>query len=209
MNVLIMADGLGIRWMHTKVQYKQLLDINGIPIIVRTINQIKNYTDNITVFAPEDFTEHLPTGTSLTSLGYRKYQPRKLLDGILRAKDFWGDETIILLGDVIFSNKAINYLFSIDLPCWILGRAFSNKITGKRAGELFAISFKNHDVEENIESILLDKYNPGKLWSYYHAYKPSLVETTDYTDDIDSPQAYEQFYECLCEAAKVDDEGVT
>jgi hypothetical protein len=188
-----MADGLGSRWNHPEVQYKQLIDINGTPLVIRTINQLANH--NIILVAPEYFESVIPENVALTSLGYRDNEKRPLLDGILRTKKWWTDITYILLGDVVYSNAAIECLFNIDFDSWVLGRTKPNKIIGKQAGELFSLVFspEKEDIEKNLKTALSKPGCTGKLWDYYFSYQPPLLELNDYTDDIDSPEAYEQF----------------
>jgi hypothetical protein len=206
-NIILMADGTGSRWDHPEVTFKHLIDVNGTPLIARTVKQIKKYhpKTNIICVAPEEFEAHLP-GIPVTTLGYRDTEKRPLLDGILRTKPFWTEETVILLGDVIFSELAIKWLFTVEFSSWILGRTTQNKVIGKKAGELFSWSF-NHTkepIEYNIRECLKDKKCSGKLWDYYWRHRPSLVELNDYTDDIDSPQAYVQFYPRLLKAVRND-----
>ena len=200
-----MADGLGSRWDHSEVKYKQLIDVNGTPLICRTLKQLEPHNHNIIVVAPDYFKNILLHTLTITTLGYREGEKRPLLDGILRTKDWWTDITYILLGDVIYSNAAIECLFSVDFPSWILGRTKKNKITGKAAGELFALVFdRTIPIQDQLKELLSGPACTGKLWDYYFGYLPPIIELNDYTDDIDSPQAYEQFYPAMLEAVKGD-----
>ena len=80
------------------------------------------------------------------------------------------------MGDVVFSNAAIDSLFKITLPSWILGRGGENRITGKEAGELFAFTFNpnREDVFSNIKS---KDWNSGKLWEYFHKFHKVPLES--------------------------------
>jgi len=174
-------------------------------LICRTIRQIDKM--DTVVVAPEVFREYV--GVLVTTIGYRDGQERPLLDGILKTQDFWGDErTVILLGDVVFSNKAIETIFELNYPYFIFGRNGSNQVTGKEAGELFAFSFSSgyYDrVIDKIEGLL--KNNKKKLWDLLRSDRaiPLIQILGDYTDDTDSPQSYEQFWSKLENAAITDD----
>jgi hypothetical protein len=201
-----MSDGTGSRWQHPIVKYKQLIDIDGSPLTLRTIKQLNIYTTNIILIAPDEFKTliDIPEYVVQTTLGYRDNEKRLLLDGILRTKDFWGEKTTIVLGDVVFSDAAIHTFFNIDLPSWILGRTRPNKYTEKKAGELFSLTFNIAHTEMlyNLTTALSKLGNTGKLWDYYFSYKPALFELHDWTDDIDSPEAYKQFYPKMIEMVK-------
>jgi hypothetical protein len=208
-NIIIMADGIGSRWNKYNIEYKQLLDVDGTPLTLRTIQQLNKYTNNIILIAPDKF-KHLikiPEYVLHTSLGYRSNENRVLLDGILKTKNFWADRTTIILGDVWFTDAAIRTFFELDLPCWILGRTGPNRFTGKQAGELFSLNFNvsHAEIEYNLITALSKLGNSGKLWDYYFSYKPALIELNDWTDDIDSPEAYKETYEKLVEQAKNDE----
>ena len=160
MNVLIMSDGLGSRWDNHANRFKQLIDINGVPLICRTIEQVKPFDHNIILIAPEPFNDIIPAGISLTTLGYREHEKRPLLDGILRCKKFWTERTFILLGDVIYSNYAIETIFSVELDSWIMGRCKPNPVTGKKASELFSFVFNpnTENIEYNLKEALKTSY---------------------------------------------------
>ena len=201
-TVILMCDGLGSRWIDQETKYKHLIEFDGIPLILRTICQLRKYPCNIILIAPDDFKRYfkVPSGVVHTSLGYRENEERTLLNGIVRTQPFWGDDTSILLGDVVFSSHAIDLLFSDISPFWIMGRSGKNVVTGKFAGELFTLSFPL-----NLHGALLEELKiGGKLWNYYNTYPISLFSPGDYTDDFDSEQAYEQFYSKMLEAVRGD-----
>jgi len=210
-SVIIMADGLGSRWESNQapVEYKQLLLMNGIPLIVRTINQVKSYKpDEITLICPDSFMDIPGIDVPTTTLGYRDYETRPLLDGILRTQHLWSEKTIILLGDVCFSNHALSMVLDILGGYYLLGRKGSNKVTGKQAGELFALTFLEYSQDTLIDSLQDILYSgETKLWGLYKYYPISIYEPCDYTDDCDSPQSYVQHWNKLEQAAIKDDKN--
>jgi len=197
---IIMCDGLGIRWNNSDIRYKQLIPLDDTTIITRTIYQLEKYDTEILVIAPDDFKPYI-NNHRITTLGYRDNQERTLIDGIVRTRDFWKYRTNIILGDVIFSNRAIDLLFYYMDYEFIIGRTGRNKVTGKLAAELFALSFAGFHAENVFQRMLKMS---GKLWNYYYKFHPPLFNPEDYTDDIDSPQAYDQFYQRMLYAVRGD-----
>ena len=126
-------------------------------------------------------------------------------------KEMWLTDSriVFLLGDVVYSNNAIREILSENSN--FFGRLTGNKFTGKEAKEIFAFSFSaGYDVQcywRDSMKRLWQKNKSAKLWNL------SLVEEAitnffvieDYTDDIDSPQEYDQFYETLERLALEDD----
>lgn len=198
-RVIIMSDGTGSRWNHPDIKFKQLININNTPLTLRTIYQLSRYTTDIILISPDVFRQYIkiPDYVTQTTLGYRDNEKRLLLEGILRTAPFWRDRTVILLGDVIYSHACIRALFEIDFPLWILGRTTPNHYTGKQARELFSLIFNLHetDVAYNIKTILNKPGCSGKLWDFYFSVLPPLIEINDWTDDLDSLEAYKEFYE--------------
>ena len=89
-----------------------------------------------------------------------------------------------------------------------------NNVTGKEASEIFALSFSS-----NVSPFIWDKMrhiwfhngnNQAKLWTLYDYMKDCgsldfISIPDDYTDDVDSPEEYEQFFDKLKECALEDD----
>ena len=211
-SVIIMAEGSGDRWKHRErfvspVSHKQLLPINGIPLIERTIIQANAYDlGNVTLICPDCFRDVMATDVAMMSLGYKKGNDRSILDGILKTQLLWDDRTIILLGDVCFSHKSIRFLSEAALDCFLLGRKGANPVTGKSAGELFALSFLEHRQNEIVRSLYIALNSDGKkLWDLLNELPMTIYETCDYSDDTDSPEAYIMFWAKLRDAAIKDD----
>jgi len=210
-SVIIMANGLGGRWKKgiAPVEYKQLLPVAGIPLMERTILQVQsNNLDNIHVICPDGFCDSFKHDYKTTTLGYIKDEPRTLLDGILRTQYLWEDRTIILLGDVCYSNGLISTICNFEYIFSIVGRIGSNPATGKDASELFALMF-NRSAQNYVNSVIKNCISPrrsGKLWDLHNLdNRHNLVTVHDYTDDCDSPESYQQHWLNLERAATEDD----
>jgi len=207
-----MAQGKGSRWGNPELP-KQCIPIGGRPLIDRTLEMIPSNFD-VTLIAPGDTLPYIATDRKFN---YRYFlDPGSLLKGIWLCREglnFQLDNVLILLGDVIFSRRMANYIFSKNWEeITLFGRIGGNKTTGKDASELFALWLPAHETENFFKELKLvwislhESGKEGKLWnlSREFGYKIRTLND-DYTDDIDSPQEYEQFYEILNEAAIKDD----
>lgn len=221
-KVFILAQGKGSRWYEDNVnselpaQYKQLIPINEKETIVsRTIRQLgdvdwklianygkfKDACDETKIYELRE-----PTGS--------------IVQGILLLRDQWMTEDcfIFLLGDVVFSNDAIKTILEhIGKGSFLFGRLGRNKVTGKECKEIFALKVCGNIVDrEDFYRFLIRVVNYEaspetlKLWDLYHLWeqerdKAGFVIIDDYTDDIDSPVHYYEFFEKMKEAADEDD----
>ena len=212
-RIFIMAQGHGSRWLRdarttieSPCEYKQVLPITDDEnLISRTIRQL-DYDPLIKVICAGEFYPYLPEGTEIESFR-EPIQP--ILHGIWNTKQEWEsyDRVIIILGDVAFSNLAIIRILINRQELALFGRLGANPITGKEAGEIFALSIYPDKYMEVI-CRLKDLWQSGKqkIWDYYNEYGADFVEINDYTDDVDSLEAYVQFWPKMKEKILEDDE---
>ena len=211
-RIFIMAQGRGSRWsrdsrtiIENPCEYKQVLSITKTEnLISRTIRQL-GHDPLIKVICAGEFSSYLPKGTEIESFR-EPIQP--ILHGIWNTKREWGfyDRILIILGDVAFSNFAMGIILRNSANLTIFGRMRGNKTTGKEAREIFALSIRPDKYVEVIDNLnTLWKLGKEKLWDYYETYRPNFVEIDDYTDDIDSLEAYIQFWPVMKENIIEDD----
>lgn len=222
-RVIIMAQGKGSRWEGPELpsEYKQLIPILGKPLVGRTINQLqaKNFRDIWLASLTEPF-----AGLGVDKFyAQREHDIGSIIQGIIRVRHLWMNQTDVLfiLGDVMFSYYDLNIIVS-TLETSIFGREGPNIITGKAAKEIFAVRFvgnKEHMswIYGNLTMLAASTSEPHKLklWDWYNSLKQfgqtdkvkfvSLGET--YTDDIDSPQHYQQFFAKMQEEAAKENEA--
>ena len=136
MKIFIMAQGKGSRWTrNSPVDVpKQLIPIGDTTIIGRTIKQLGREHE-IVVVAPSEFVIQVPEWCKVVTLD----EPTgALLRGIYFTGNLWeSDRNVILLGDVIFSNTAIDLILNEKLSFAMYGRIGTNLVAGKEASELF------------------------------------------------------------------------
>ncbi len=149
-------------------------------------------------------------------------EPGPLLEGIKTVMPLWeADRTIVLLGDVVFSYKALDLIMSTQQPVAFLGRTGPNPVTGKEAAELFAFSVSREMYDTVYHHCAKMTYHgapikyPPKLWSLYrlmcgfkhdeYRYEDEiLLDPEDYTDDLDSVEEYKEFWLWMCAEALSD-----
>lgn len=230
MKIYILAQGKGSRWkddsgrnmaIDLPSEYKQLIPIgNGEVLIQRTIRQLWELSRakgnnimggvalNVTLIAPGDFLLYnIPKWVKFQSF---REPTGCILEGICRTKKEWdGHQIVFLLGDVVYSNRMMQKIISNTDTVSFFGREGGNVFTGKEAKEIFAFSFnENHVIQQALWEDMRDIWFRGqiqaKLWHFCDRGKLHTLDN-DYTDDIDSPEEYNLFYEKLKELALADD----
>lgn len=203
-----MAHGAGSRWQGMDVP-KQLIPIGRekYPVVGRTMRQFPLEPLTHLVAPPEVYA--YVSNYIYKPLTFR--EPGSLVRGIWlcgRDCNFALQNVLFLLGDVIFSNKMVHTILTaeMDVPR-LFGRIGANQVTGKEASELFALSVPQQFVKDFFWEIMrlwedcAFKKQTCRLWDLHYEFHLDLTTLKgDYTDDIDSPQEYEQFYKKLNQA---------
>jgi tetratricopeptide (TPR) repeat protein len=216
-EVLILCGGEASRWKsHLGIKHKHLIPIEGEILLERTLKQVSKYSPKkVTVLSrPGEvsifkkycyegfFVEgiDLPSGVETPAWKY------------LSSEKYWNKDgvTISLLGDVWFSDHAIEKIFNESAEDWLaFGRSTKSELTGCPYGEIFAHKFFN--VEKHSRTLkLLDELYHAKLctahasgWALSQLISnedPNLrtvgsnfVEINDFTEDFDFPEDYERW----------------
>lgn len=208
--IYILAQGKGSRWkdglrvgkeFDAPSEYKQLIPINGKPNLFRTIDML-NRDDYMVVASPEMF-----EGIWLNKVQHKLHtlsSPGSILDGISQLTG-----TVYLLGDVVFSKDLLNQILSHKEDKYTLwGRKGKNRFTGKAAGEIFALTASVEFMPLVRQQLNHVKLFENKLWGFYNhrMFCGYFMDVFSWTDDIDSPEEYEQFYNKLNSLATLEDE---
>jgi len=104
---LILAAGEHRRWKGSIP--KQLVDIGEIPLIVRTIRQVQALDVPVVVVTHQPEITRTVNGVG----GATVYVPaarRFTVETLLHTKALWATQTIILLGDVLYSMESLEKL---------------------------------------------------------------------------------------------------
>ena len=230
MRAILLANGAGDRWHATTEAgepssfLKHQITVDGDEeIIGRTIRMLIELGlvhSEILVVGPEI----LWAGSGVVGWMPKRAldEPQPLLAGLMATELLWDyHRTLILLGDVVFSYKALGLLVENTEPIQFLGRSGGNPVIDKAANELFGFVMAA-DYHDCVASHCLEMSRrgahinyPPKLWALYRLicgfehdeYKYEdrfLLDPEDYTDDVDSPQEYAHYWEYLKRAALED-----
>lgn len=208
-RVIIIAAGKETRWNKYKGISKHFIEIDGEPIIKRTVRLAKQYTDDIYVVG-KDKRYNIPD-SKLFIPKFNKYNYDA--DKFLNSEELWNTEgrTVVLYGDVYFTDQAMKSIMEYEGREWkLFGRFEKSDITGTPYGECFAQSFYPEDIKKHKLALLYiaDLKSRNKIircggWEHYRVmsnngeYGPRVkkdeyfFEIDDWTDDFDSPQDYE------------------
>ena len=190
------------------------MEIEGEILLNRTLRLVAAHKPEktVVVFNESDldlYKSHLTVKTELHSI--KETVPHQTeAYKFLSSRELWNEtgRTIVLLGDVWFSENAIKTIFKNPTDDWTaFGRAEGSKFTGHPYGELFAQRFTCDKEHEKNLLFLDDMYRAGTCkriasgWAHYqlmigkdpniHAVGPRFVEIDDFTDDFDCPEDFD------------------
>jgi hypothetical protein len=207
-RVVLPCSGQTIRWGNYLGLPKHLAPFDGIPLIKRTVTQLRHigFTDILITAFNENFQTD---GANLVVPEY------SLLPGtgIGHSEPFWSKtgRTLILFGDVYYSDMAMNIITQSD-PSNIkwFGRIGPGK-SGCSYGELFGLSLPLEKQSELRECILfigqekekgnIDRATSWECYRFLHGIDlnlniigPDFYDIDDETEDFDYPHEYEMWH---------------
>lgn len=207
MRVIIAASGSQKKWgghLGVPSHFAPLTRHEDRPLIERTIEQLSRYGHELHITVP-------PDARYGALQGQKHIREWSYFSEYAASRDLWDPvgRTVLLLGDVYFSDQAIERIMLFAKRQYmVFGRFGPSKITGTPYGEIFAASWWGEHHEQ------MDKYlaNVHKLrargtmtrppgWMLLRSWQgtplnkhkvlPShFIEVNDETDDIDFPDDY-------------------
>ena len=136
-RIIITCAGKAHRW-ENKNTLKQLMPIYGEPLLHRTVRLLrKRGYDDIHI---------AHRNTQLKVEGCQHFSPPSspwISSTISASAHLWTDHTIILLGDVYFSEEALDRILHDESTLKFCGRIGASSWTGCKYGELFALVFRS------------------------------------------------------------------
>jgi choline kinase len=190
-EVIILAAGAARRFGGMR---KQLLPIGATTILERIINQSKEHCCCPTVAAYDN--EIVMAAIRYGARVYRPEEREVTCDTILSTWELWKDRTIILLGDVVYSDDVMNKIFEYDGDFTVFGNTW----------EIFAMSFTRNNfgiVSASLKAA--SKYKMGKIRYMYKNYVglemdseeiegsppgDNFIYVKDWTGDVDLYDEY-------------------
>jgi len=223
-HVIILCGGISKRWNNYLGIEKHFTKIEGISVIEHIINLLLNFDVVITILARQDNAQLF---FNLNQSVFTISKEKSIMEfyKIKSTFDLWNNygKTIILMGDVWYTYNAIKKILMSKTTClqfW--GRQRKNYHTKCRHGELFAISFypNSHDKIKKASDILEDMILEQEIkiaggWGIYNIIsgldnlmsKEKIIKgkalfsnfnnILDVTDDIDTPNDYENIKQAL------------
>ncbi|MCG7866906.1 MAG: NTP transferase domain-containing protein [Candidatus Thiodiazotropha taylori] len=149
-KIFIMCAGESKRWNNHLGVVKQMVPIDGEPLLHRTVrllnergfNSIHVVTNNPTISSP--------------AVTYIKPKNHNwLVESIYSLEEYFHDENIILLGDVFFTPNALDQICSNTQDISIFGRPHPSDITGCPYKELFALRVTNASLKRTMDILAL------------------------------------------------------
>ena len=200
-RAIILCAGNGSRWGNYLGIPKQLISFSGESILARQIRLLN--TNGVADILCVTLDERLEiNGAKQTAPSCSDF----LADTIISSSPSWTKCTIILLGDVFFTARAMRKIIRSAGPVTFFGRPWASELVGCRHGELFAL--KVRDDAHNILLGALKKTRElaaqgarGNLWDIYHtlcglplnsgqAETDSFLVIDDVTNDFDRPEEF-------------------
>jgi MobA-like NTP transferase domain len=200
-SAVILCAGTGDRWNNYLGIPKQLIEIGGETLLDRTVRLLKRegvseiyvithnqllIREGIKIFSPDEY--------------------KWTVESFLSTRTLWKDKTLVLLGDVFYTNKAMHRIVTSPNSIGVFGRPGASKCTFKTTGEIFALSFDSSSIDSVVEHLTKAREHAkqggrGKLWEFYrslvgfplqeHRVESEIFLTVnDFTDDFDSPEEY-------------------
>ncbi len=207
--LIILAGGKQERWSQDSS--KMMAPILDQPLIRRTCAQLGRTGQP----RPTIYSADADVVGDERAFWPDRYQ-ETVLEAIAATSPLWRQQTTILLGDVVFSDQAMQWLAETGVdetePVQLFGKTGSNIFTGKAWPEIYGLRFSvsaGHRLLECIRETLNGPNERRKIWELYRAllkipqtrepdywyyYHPPqshlFAEVSDWTDDIDRPEEY-------------------
>jgi len=158
MNVTL-AAGSQDRWNNgndSMFSVKQLIEIEGETLIERIQQQFGGYV-----------VTHRPEIIEVSDLVFKPEKNRWTVETLYSTRSLWEGQTIVTLGDVYYTDEAVNTIKSFSGPIQFFGTIH----------EIFAISFTDYPrvtqcLTEHITKLqnMVTYPSHGKLWQLYRRY---------------------------------------
>lgn len=196
-QILILCAGDGVRWNNYLGCPKQLVPIRGIPLLERTVAVCRRFVPDRPTIVAVDERLQLP-GLPFLSPARRRW----IVETLAGTAEWWAQRTVALLGDVFYSERAIRRILEHPGDLVFFGRRGPSYYSGKRYGEIFALSWRT-DVGKEVRRALAhtvakaEHGGSGKLWDLLKVCREIFGghwglwhEIKDETEDFDSPREF-------------------
>ena len=211
-TVFILCAGDGERWNNYLGIPKQLIKFNSETLLARTIRLTKNLIHDAAIYVVSN--DHLTQSPDAQVL--KPANAGFTVETFLSTRTYWGEQVIILLGDVFYSRTSIKTIAADNRSFSFYGKVGNSKLGTSAHGEIYAFKvFKIFQQQmEKYARLACIETQPGSfrnLWDLYHSItglpyrsgaieKKSFTAINDFTEDFDWPSEFEaskNMYEIL------------
>ena len=205
MRVIIPCGGDGKRWNDYGNVPKALINIDGEPILKRTIRLCQRFTDDIWVVATDDRINDSLSDVNVSIDPGKVFKIPVGTDKVMCTEDLWlsNQDTVVLFGDTYFTQESINLMLekNTEMPLIFFGRLRASELTRKKgAPEIYGLRIRPDGQEllrtkcENIRT--LKTPGPGYVFTKTDRMLTVLdslgyeyfQEINDFTEDFDRPK---------------------
>jgi hypothetical protein len=214
-HCIVLCGGNNSRWgKYKNTHRKHLVEIESEILLNRTLRLVAAFNPDRTVVVVNKC--DLELYSSKLSFHAELYGIKPVVPcqteayKFLSSKELWNraGRTIVLLGDVWFSEEAMAKIFNDAGEEWTaFGRAGASRYTGCPYGEIFAQRFtcfaEHGENLARLNAMYLKGtcMRPASGWAHYqlmigsspniHTVGPRFVEIDDFTEDFDCPEDYD------------------
>ncbi|HVX84500.1 MAG TPA: NTP transferase domain-containing protein [Phycisphaerae bacterium] len=203
-RVILMCAGRGERWGDHRGAPKHLVEVDGEALLDRTVRMVRARTGaEVVIVAFDKAYERAGCVRHVPAHGPEHFCDA---DKFLSSRELWGrsGQTVLLYGDVFFTEKALDAILEFRGEYQFFGRREGSYYTGRAWRELFAISFSPAGAEPlracmeavKVEQATGRQGNCGGWRVYERLHGSSGQRFTvidDFTDDFDYPEDYERW----------------
>jgi hypothetical protein len=201
LSIFILCAGSGERWNQYLGVPKQMIPFGNETLIERTLRLLSKQDQRRVVCVVRD-SEMTLTRYNTLSLS----RSDSLAETILATRPYWSDRNMFFLGDVFFSERAVERILSCERRLAFFGRPWPSALAQCGHGEMFGFTFGASAIS-SVQSLIDRSLTNGprnaqpNLWNLYQLagglplgssrFIPRLlVPIDDYTNDIDTPIDY-------------------
>lgn len=202
-TAVIIAAGEGSRWGDYLGTPKHLVDIDGEPLLNRTVRQLVNHLPRVWVVARNDHRYREHVGDTYT------VDPSSSdMDKFYSGRAVWEGHTLIVYGDTYFTDEAIATICGPTHDWHLYCRPHGSAITGSPYGECFAYSLPRHTQGRFLDGVIhvagmheLGQTPRAGGWELYrvllgqnltdHVMGTNHTVIDDFTEDFDTPADYD------------------
>lgn len=202
-TAIIIAAGEATRWNNYRDTPKHLLQIGGEPILHRTARLLKQHVPTVWVVGPNDGRYHQHGANIFT------VEPKPSdADKFYSSKPLWNGHTLIVYGDVYFTDHAIDTMCQPVDEWTLFCRPEGSTITGSPYGECWGYSVPARQLRRFEHRLIwlagmheLQETHRCGGWELYRALLDQNLDehrmTTNYqviddwTEDFDYPRDYD------------------